>query len=232
MAVPAASQRLEFGCPTIPQKLVDLRNADRLSHYKTDEALQVVFKRNLKQYGSKYGPTYESQLQKYGSDKGVIDAALRSNDSMDVLTGLAVPRGIIMPYDNNRAVGFDPASESFTEVVPSGSVSGNLGIVEGHKVALYKENGQITLQVDSFLTPLSAASTTVAYQHDFKNKLTRFAVDGLGQDDHVELVVPAWWADIPGFVPLEPEMDEDYLGYVYSIWRSREAQKSLLANWV
>ena len=73
----------------IARMLVELRNNDRLSHYKTPEALNAVYQRNLTKYGNKSGPTYESQLSKYGSAEEVISASLRSNDSVDVLTGLA-----------------------------------------------------------------------------------------------------------------------------------------------
>jgi hypothetical protein len=76
----------------IAKKIVDMRNQDRLSHDKTAESLEVVYKRNLNTYGNKFGPTYESQLQKYGSAAEVINAALRSNNTMDILTGLAKPK--------------------------------------------------------------------------------------------------------------------------------------------
>ncbi|KPQ29314.1 MAG: hypothetical protein HLUCCX14_07250 [Marinobacter excellens HL-55] len=76
----------------IARMLVELRNNDRLSHYKTPEALNAVYQRNLTKYGNKSGPTYESQLSKYGSAEEVISASLRSNDSVDVLTGLARPK--------------------------------------------------------------------------------------------------------------------------------------------
>ena len=76
----------------IARKIVDKRNQDRLAHYKTPESLEAVYKRNTKKYGSKYGPSYESQLEKYGSPENVIDAALRSNDTVDILTGIATPK--------------------------------------------------------------------------------------------------------------------------------------------
>lgn len=79
----------------IAKKLVEARNQARLSHYKTPEALDVVYQRNMSAYGNKYGPTYESQLEKYGSPTEVINAALRSNDSMDILTGIAKPKGAL-----------------------------------------------------------------------------------------------------------------------------------------
>ncbi|WP_104399827.1 RHS repeat-associated core domain-containing protein [Vibrio penaeicida] len=73
----------------IARQLVEMRNQDRLSHYKTEEALEMVYGRNLTKYGNKTGPTYESQLSKYGSPTKVIDAALRTNDTMDILTGIS-----------------------------------------------------------------------------------------------------------------------------------------------
>lgn len=77
---------------SIARQMVEMRNQDRLSHYKTPEALEVVYQRNLTKYGNKTGPTYESQIAKYGTSTEVINAALRSNDSMDILTGIAKPK--------------------------------------------------------------------------------------------------------------------------------------------
>jgi hypothetical protein len=77
----------------IAQMIVDSRNKDRLSHYKTPESLAAVHQRNLDKYGDINGPTYDSQLEKYGSDNEIIEAALRSNDTMDILTGISKPRG-------------------------------------------------------------------------------------------------------------------------------------------
>ena len=76
----------------IARTLVEKRNSDRLAHYKTPESLDAVYKRNLEKYGSKTGPTYESQLVKYGTPEGVINASLRSNDTVDILTGISTPR--------------------------------------------------------------------------------------------------------------------------------------------
>lgn len=76
----------------IARQIVDMRNQDRLSHYKTPEALESVYQRNTAKYGNKFGPSYESQVAKYGSSEEVINAALRSNDTMDILTGIATPK--------------------------------------------------------------------------------------------------------------------------------------------
>jgi len=81
-----------IGDDNIAKQIVEMRNQERLSHYKTPEALEAVYQRNLTKYGNKSGPTYESQLSKYGSSSEVINAALRSNNTMDILTGISKPK--------------------------------------------------------------------------------------------------------------------------------------------
>jgi hypothetical protein len=76
------------GEESIARELVDMRNKSRLSHYKPEE-LEKVYAKNLKDYGNPLGPSYESQLAKYGTPQAVIEAATRSNRTMDVLTGVA-----------------------------------------------------------------------------------------------------------------------------------------------
>jgi hypothetical protein len=77
----------------IGRQIVDLRNQDRLSYYETPEALEAVYQRNISKEGyTKYGPSYETQLSKYGTPQAVIDASLRSNPTMDILTGVAKPK--------------------------------------------------------------------------------------------------------------------------------------------
>ncbi len=66
-----------------------LRNKDRLSYYKTPEALDKIYQRNVATYGNKFGPSYQSGLQKYGSPQGVLEATFRTNNTYDILTGTA-----------------------------------------------------------------------------------------------------------------------------------------------
>lgn len=72
----------------IARELVDIRNKTRMSKY-TEDKLPMLYERNEREYGNKFGPTYESLLDKYGSADEVIKAGTRSNANMDVLTGIA-----------------------------------------------------------------------------------------------------------------------------------------------
>jgi hypothetical protein len=72
----------------IARELVDIRNKTRMSKYSEDK-LPMLYERNEREYGNKFGPTYESLLDKYGSADQVIQAGTRSNAGMDVLTGVA-----------------------------------------------------------------------------------------------------------------------------------------------
>lgn len=76
----------------IAPKIVDVLIQNRLTHCKTPDALEIVNKRNRAKYGNKSGHYYESQVAKYGSSEEVINAALRSNDTMDILTRIATPK--------------------------------------------------------------------------------------------------------------------------------------------
>jgi hypothetical protein len=76
----------------IAQTLVEERNSQRMNSYKTFGERLWLRKRNLLKYGHMMGPTYEQQLRRYGSADAVIQAALRSNASMDLLTGIAKVR--------------------------------------------------------------------------------------------------------------------------------------------
>jgi hypothetical protein len=76
----------------IAPQLVQLRNQSRLSYYSESE-LPAVYERNMATYGNTLGPTYEMQLAKYGTPQGVIQAGMRTNPTMDVLTGIATVAG-------------------------------------------------------------------------------------------------------------------------------------------
>lgn len=73
----------------IARELVDIRNKTRMSKY-TEDKLPMLYERNEREYGNKFGPTYESLLDKYGSADQVILAGTRSNAGMDTLTGIAI----------------------------------------------------------------------------------------------------------------------------------------------
>ncbi len=73
----------------IARHIVALRNETRLSKYSEAE-LPMIYARNLDKYGDRQGPAYATLLAKYGSPPEVIRAGLRSNPSMDILTGIGI----------------------------------------------------------------------------------------------------------------------------------------------
>jgi hypothetical protein len=73
------------------RKVVQMRNENRMSYYPPDKQA-AIRARNLEKYGNELGPTYETQLSKYGHPEAVIEAAYRTNNTMDVLTGIAEVR--------------------------------------------------------------------------------------------------------------------------------------------
>ncbi len=78
-----------LGEEDIARELVDIRNKARLSKYREDQ-LPMIYERNLRDHQNKYGPSYESLLEKYHGDVSeVINAGTRSNAGMDVLCGVA-----------------------------------------------------------------------------------------------------------------------------------------------
>jgi len=76
----------------IARKIVDMRNQTRMSMYSEDQ-LPMLFERNMKTYQNPFGPTYETQLLKYGTPLDVIKAGTRSNPTMDILTGIGKVKG-------------------------------------------------------------------------------------------------------------------------------------------
>ncbi|WP_198294254.1 PAAR domain-containing protein [Burkholderia ubonensis] len=72
----------------IARQVNEERNRSRIPFY-SEEELPNLYARNLKKYGSKYGPTYEWLIEKGKSPRDIIESAIRSNPSMDILTGIA-----------------------------------------------------------------------------------------------------------------------------------------------
>ena len=87
------------------------------------------------------------------------------------------------------------------------------------------------LQIDSQLWPLSAPHLKLHFYHDVRKRQTHFAITSPAGDFAIDY--PAWWAEIPDFVPVEPEMDkdEDYLAYIYEVWQTPSLQQALLKSW-
>jgi len=137
------------------------------------------------------------------------------------------------PFDKNKFVEFDPKRSDFIpEVREKVEPVGNFHIVGERCIALYCKGGKLFLQIDSERWDLSSGSVAISYFHDFEKKTTTFEVDDGTSSARLEY--DAWWSEIPGFQPLEPEMDseEDFLAYVVEVWRNRSVQKSLIERWV
>jgi RHS repeat-associated protein len=72
----------------VARGLVEMRNQDRLATY-SQEQLPAIYERNQGRYLNPFGPSYEYQLQRYKTPEMVVEAALRTNKSFDILTGIA-----------------------------------------------------------------------------------------------------------------------------------------------
>lgn len=134
------------------------------------------------------------------------------------------------PFDN-KLVDFQPLTgEISIPNLVSEKICGNYQKVDDFDVAIYCRDGALTLQIGEDCWSL-LSSVRFNYFHNLATKKTIFEViDG---ENSVIFEYKSWWADIPGFEPVEPEMDadEDFLGYVFYIWSNREVQKSLIAKW-
>ena len=99
------------------------------------------------------------------------------------------------------------------------------------KIAIYREGNNLTLQIGGDTWNLSSDDVEVKYSHDFSRKTTCFEVESGGEAAFIEY--EAWWSGIPGFEPVEPEMDEDedFMGYVYAVWKNKSLQNSLIRSW-
>ena len=135
-----------------------------------------------------------------------------------------------MPFSGG-SIKFNPATGSFTSAeIPAGvKSSGNAGVVSGHLIAVYVQENVLYVQVDRQHWKIT--DLNISYVHDVENKQTIFSLNN--GEAKVDLVYRAWWSEIPDFRPIEPEMDadEDFLGYVYSIFSDKDLQNHLIAAW-
>jgi hypothetical protein len=136
-----------------------------------------------------------------------------------------------MPFQRNIKVKFEPQSGSHMQISTVENASGNLHQVDGHSVALYALDGQLYLQIDTKIWPFSAQQLKLSYHHKVPQQQTHFALSSPTGDFAIDY--PAWWANIPDFELVEPEMDkdEDYLAYIYEVWQTPSIQQTLLKRW-
>jgi hypothetical protein len=137
------------------------------------------------------------------------------------------------PFDEGDLVDFDPASGvASLKVNVEGVSRGNFYLLDQQSLAIYCENNTLFLQIGSDRWDLSSSDTELIYSHDFSRKTTCFDVKSQSKSMSIEYM--AWWAVIPGFEPIEPEMDEeeDFLGYVFAVWKNKSLQKNLISSWI
>ncbi|WP_277252494.1 hypothetical protein, partial [Neptunomonas phycophila] len=99
------------------------------------------------------------------------------------------------------------------------------------KVAIFRDGNQLILQIGEKKWNLSSQDVVLRYSHNFSKKVTVFEVELDGENLSIEY--DAWWADIPSFEPVEPEMDEDedFMGYIYAVWMNKTLQNNLISSW-
>jgi len=135
-------------------------------------------------------------------------------------------------FDKLGLVDFD-ASTCVVNSNVSASIKpkGSFHLLGQRPLAIYCENNTLILQIDSDKWDLSSVDLQLRYFHNLANKTTRFEVKS--PEKSVSIEYKAWWADIPGFEPVEPEMDEDedFLGYVFAVWKNKQLQQSLISTW-
>lgn len=135
------------------------------------------------------------------------------------------------PFDMGKFVDFDCSTGSS---MPSDSVDnqkGNFHIVEGNAVAIYNRDNRLMLQIGLKIWDISSDKIELNYFHNIAKRTSCFQV--LFNEELISVEYEAWWAKIPGFEPIEPEMDEDedFMAYVFSVWKNTQLQKNLLSQW-
>lgn len=135
------------------------------------------------------------------------------------------------PFDKGRFVDFDYSNGSVIPCESANSQKGNLHIVDGNAVAIYSLDNKLMLQIGLKIWDLSSDVLKLNYFHNIANRTSCFQVLFNGELTSIEY--EAWWANIPDFEPVEPEMDEDedFMAYVFSVWKNTQVQKALLSRW-
>lgn len=129
-----------------------------------------------------------------------------------------------MPFNKNKYVQFDTLSGEVFYL--SDSENTHQGLFEKtneFNIALYKDINQTTIiQINKVKYKLLDEETEIEYFHDFDNKKTIFKIKNFSKSTIIKY--DSWWSHIPNYIPLQPELDEDedFLAYVYTIWKSNK----------
>ena len=139
-----------------------------------------------------------------------------------------------MPYFQNKVMELEKKTGSLIEYLDQGSsmLNGNCHIVEGNNVSLYKEDDELFLQINEQRWCISSPDLVIKYHHVLSTEKTIFEVKD--NKSVVLLEYAAWWSGIPNFKLVEPEMDEDedYLAYIFYLWKSPYLQDTLFKSFL
>lgn len=135
------------------------------------------------------------------------------------------------PFDMGIFVDFNCSTGIAMPSDSANDQKGNFHVVEGNAVAIYSKDNKLMLQIGLKIWDLSSDSVELSYFHNISKRTSCFQVLFNGELTSIEY--EAWWAKIPMFVPVEPEMDEDedFMAYILSVWKNAQLQKTLLSRW-
>ncbi|NRD72174.1 hypothetical protein HQQ94_02755 [Shewanella sp. VB17] len=137
------------------------------------------------------------------------------------------------PFDKGELVDFDSSTCTFNKPVTDidEKSKGNFHLLEQNIVAIFSLNSLLILQIGDKKWDLSSEDTLLRYSHDFIKKTTIFEVEL--NELNVSIEYEAWWAGIPNFEPIKPEIDEDedFMGYIYAVWMNKGLQQHLISIW-
>jgi hypothetical protein len=136
------------------------------------------------------------------------------------------------PFGGGEVVEFDATNCLVKPCIDStGKPVGNIHSFLGKCIAIYHEVNTLILQIDNDKWDIRSDKLEMHYFHELVDKTTHFEI--LSEGKLFSIRYQSWWAEIPHFLPVEPEMDqdEDFLGYIFAVWNSGQLQKSLMASW-
>ena len=120
------------------------------------------------------------------------------------------------PFDNDKQVNFETLTGNITADIDDALASGIVATVDGHNIALYAEDNQLKLQIDTTIWPFPNG-LQLSLQPADTSSSSVFAVSS-----HQGSFTVSCRASSPA---------QDYLAYLYAIWQSATMQQALLEKW-
>jgi len=105
---------------------------------------------------------------------------------------------------------------------------------DGEEAAVLRRGSRVALQIGDRSWDLIDPDVRLVYAHRDGGR-TEFEVWRGGARDY-GVTYPSWWVDAPEL--LDPitggpnDEDEDFLAYVFAIWRSEVIEESLAKGWI